>query len=510
MSPPKSRISYRRILYRAALLMALGATILSRPVRLAAQEERPQITPGERKVPRKKDAGPRALAVLQLSATTGKSSLVPIAILVNGKFWDASAYKADPVPMSLDSGTVYEVERTGNSLGLFTVGGAMHRTGTSSLPPWIGTGAYALIGTESASKTAQTDPVPVGIDKTDDRPRLTRDPNAVKNTPAASKGSPSKDSQPASRAPSSSDSDGPPRLTKPPSLEDPAPAPTEPKSSSPPASGSTKPDEAKAETKPKIPTSDSGAGMGYRPILRRDKVTKSFGDEEIPGYSRPGARSSDDKSGDKKPVELTALNTDIQLIPAISDASGPAPKSYAFEWLKGEEQDRRKQMLDLATAQVQAYIAARAKGVVAAQPAHPAAKSRTPKPPAPILENVQMIAYDLWNSNQPIILLSAQAHMPPPPAGTAHSEIQSELQYSVLVVAYPDLYNNLRKLYSGVTDKFHLDLTPKLDLIDAVDADGDGRGELLFRETSDQGTGWVVYRATADKLWKMFDSLNPE
>jgi hypothetical protein len=42
-----------------------------------------------------------------------------------------------------------------------------------------------------------------------------------------------------------------------------------------------------------------------------------------------------------------------------------------------------------------------------------------------------------------------------------------------------------------------------------VDADGDGRGELLFRKISDNGNGWVIYRATADKLWKMFDSLNP-
>jgi hypothetical protein len=68
----------------------------------------------------------------------------------------------------------------------------------------------------------------------------------------------------------------------------------------------------------------------------------------------------------------------------------------------------------------------------------------------------------------------------------------------------------MHKLYAGVTDRFHLDLTPRLELVDAVDADGDGRGELLFRETSDSGSGWVIYRATADKLWKMYDSLNPE
>jgi hypothetical protein len=79
-----------------------------------------------------------------------------------------------------------------------------------------------------------------------------------------------------------------------------------------------------------------------------------------------------------------------------------------------------------------------------------------------------------------------------------------------MLVAYPDIYNNLHKVYVGVTDKYHLDLTPRLELIDAVDADGDRRGELLFRETADGGSGWVIYRASADKLWKMYDSLHPE
>ena len=83
------------------------------------------------------------------------------------------------------------------------------------------------------------------------------------------------------------------------------------------------------------------------------------------------------------------------------------------------------------------------------------------------------------------------------------------MEYSILLVAYPDIYHNLHKIHVAITDKYHLDMTPRLELIDVVDADGDGVGELLFRQTSDAGTGWVVYRVTADKLYKLFDSLNP-
>jgi hypothetical protein len=41
-------------------------------------------------------------------------------------------------------------------------------------------------------------------------------------------------------------------------------------------------------------------------------------------------------------------------------------------------------------------------------------------------------------------------------------------------------------------------------LIDAVDADGDGRGEFLFRAVSDTGSTWAVYRAGADQLVPLF------
>jgi hypothetical protein len=513
----------------------LLACIVSWAGLTSAQEERPQITPGERKVPRKKEAGPRAIGVLQMTAN-GKTSLIPVAILVNGKFWDASAYKADPVPMALETETVYEAERAGSSLGLFTVSSALHSNAPNLMSPWIATGKWVPNGTDTASKALKAESVPAGIDNGPAPPRLTRDPTKV-SQPPSSAASTAPQSQ--TTKPSGSD-DEPPRLSKgdsPPASASPAPTPA-PAGQSQPASGSTappapgaskpsdskpsdsKPNDTKSDDRANVPASDSGASAGSRPTLRRGKPVEPLPEDEIPGYTKavkaaPAGSITVVASSTNaaKPAQPVADSAPVDMVPAISDASGPDPRSFAFEWLKDEEGDRKKQMVALAKDQVRAYVDAQAKARITPKPAGTQAARRAPasaKTKDPILENLQMKAYDLWTNNQPVMVLSAEAHMPPPPPGVAFSAVDAEMQYSIVLVAYPDIYNNLHKIYSGVTDKYHLDITPRLELIDAVDADGDRRGELLFREISDGSKGWVIYRATADKLWKMFDSLHPE
>jgi len=527
--PAFVKILHRTTLYRGSLLVALLACLISWAGVTVAQEELPQITPGERKVPRKKDAGPRALAVLQMAAN-GKTSLVPVAILVDGKFWDASAYKADPVPMALEPGTVYEAERSGSSLGLFTVSSALHSRAVNVPSPWIGTGKWVPAGSQEANKPLKAETAPAGIDNSDAPPRLTRDPTKVSQpaNPPASTSAPAS-TAPQSTAPSDS-GDEPPRLSKgvsPPSST--PPTNSTPPGQSQPASGSTapgdtkpsdvkpndtKPSDAKPDDRPNLPASDSGASAASRPTLRRGKPVEPLPEDEVPGYSKPGAEASTAPPADaSKSAPAPADKGLVDIVAAISDAAGPDPKSFAFSWLKDEEGERRQQMTALAKEQVRAYVDARAKArITPAKPAGSQAARHTPaaKTKDPILDNVQMKAYDLWANNIPIMVFSAQAHLPPPPAGVPSSVVDSELQYSIVLVAYPDIYNNLHKIYVGVTDKYHLDLTARLELIDAVDADGDRRGELLFREISDGGSGWVIYRASADKLWKMFDSLHPE
>ncbi len=469
--------------------MLAGLTFLA--AACLAQEDRPQITTLPRKIQKKKkDEGPRAVGVLQMAAS-GKVSLVPIAIMINGKFWDATAYKADPVPMALEPGTVYEGERGGSSLGLFTVGSALHSNAPNAPNPWIGTGAWLPEGSEKPGKQLKAEAVPVGIDTSDAPPRLTRDP--AQATPAASS-TPAPSSAPPAAAPSG---DEPPRLKKP---------------AAPPAppSGDSKPSEAKDEAKanPKTPESDSGAAESDRPRLRRGKPAEPPADDAFPGYSKPGTKPA---STAGKVVAPVLAGAPAEIVPAISDAGGPEPHSFAYGWLKDEEGERRQAMMALAKEQLLAYLDAQAKARIAPPPSQPARHKTAGKPPEPVFSNVQMIAYDLWSNNQPVIILSAEAHVPPARGPTLPVQVvPDDLPYFIRLVAYPDIYNNLHKLYAGVTDPRHLDVTSRLDLVDAVDADGDGRGELLFKETSDQGSGWVIYRPTADKLWKMFDSLNPE
>lgn len=219
----------------------------------------------------------------------------------------------------------------------------------------------------------------------------------------------------------------------------------------------------------------------------------------MPGV-KPAAATS-------KAASAPAAAGPLQLIPAISDAGGPQPRPYTYEWLQGEENDRRAQMTELAKKELAAYLQAQAKATTTSAPAAQTARHKTAKPPELVLENVKLSAYDPWTNNQPVLVFSAEAHF----AAAAGAQAgDSDLRYSITLVAHPDIYNNLTKLYAGVTDKYHLDLTPQLELVDVVDADGDGRGEFLFREISDIGTGWVIYRPTADTLWKMFDSLNAE
>ena len=134
----------------------------------------------------------------------------------------------------------------------------------------------------------------------------------------------------------------------------------------------------------------------------------------------------------------------IQLIPAISDAAGPDPRPYAYSLKPEEEQNLRKKILALAADEVRAWAAQPERWSAArCRASRPAKKA---KPPQPIFEDVQLHAFDLSNSNEPVLVLTAKARMP------ARPNAASDLQYIITLVARDDIYGDLHKAFASVTD----------------------------------------------------------
>jgi hypothetical protein len=269
------------------------------------------------------------------------------------------------------------------------------------------------------------------------------------------------------------DADERPILRKPkPAGSAPAPAPEQ--KPQPPAP--SEPVKAAAPKAPELPSPDSDPN---RPILRRGKPTGSASGDELPPLTpnKPGAS----RSGTGAAAGSSGI---VEVLPAVSDAKGPKPRPYLMQ-LNPEERGRYENAArQLAYAAVRKFAAGR--------PQHQPA-------PATALTDVQFKVYDAHYNNEPDFVLSAS--LPEQlPAGA-----QSAFRFFVTVVARVDLYGDVHQLMAQVTDASHLDAYPRLELIDIVDAEGTGSGQLLFRQVSANRYNYILYRIGSDKLWTLFE-----
>jgi len=247
------------------------------------------------------------------------------------------------------------------------------------------------------------------------------------------------------------------------------PPETKPGNSSPPLpTGADAPPKLKKDTKetePPVTTVPMAPGAGERPVLRRGK----------PGE---GQQKFDDKDfASTAPVKEHFV--------AVSDAGGPEPRSYVLLAKPDDVIAYRRKLEAMASETVRTLYRVK-----------PDARNKSA---SVAFANAQMQTFDLTNSNDPVLVFTATVDPTDKALGAAHA--------TVTVVARVDIYGELRKLLAEATDDHHLDVYPRLEFLDAADADGDGSGELAFRETSDNGSGFVVYRAGLDKVWTVFDSL---
>ena len=440
--------------------------------------------------------GPRALGLVQISPK-GKARIIPIAIMMDGKFYDAGSYKATPVPMALDFGIVYEGFRSGVSQGVFTITqpGQLNHV-------WIAEGTWLPAGAVDPHQHKKYSAPVIADDDKEGPPVLHR-----RQKPDSDSSSDSKDKD----KDKDKDQPKPAAAPAPTTAAPPASAPTSPDAKAPPT-----PEAAKTPAPPEAPkaaASDEPIEDPNRPRLRRGKPDSSARHEPFatfdplteaaPAGTASGTSSATGKPDAKAGKDSAAAPPQIISIPAISDTGGPDPRPYTYDMKPAEEASYRSKMVDLAATELRAQASAATKEAAPTPKKTSARKSAsksTGKLPQPVFDDVSLRIFDLSSSNEPVLVLSAKTH--PPAAGAAESPEEPK---EITLIARSNLEGELRKLFFSQTDSRHLDVFPRMELIDAVDADGDGRGELLFRRTFDSGSAYAIYRVPAARLWPLFE-----
>jgi hypothetical protein len=175
-----------------------------------------------------------------------------------------------------------------------------------------------------------------------------------------------------------------------------------------------------------------------------------------------------------------------QTFVAVSDNEPTDIRSYVFKWKAGEEQQMELKMRKLALAQL-------------------------PRENAQLntnsLQKAVMRSFDLDLSNDAVIVFSAEipgSYLTPGAQGAPGKFIS---RY-VTVIARVDFEGMPQKLASSVTDSSRLDVAPRLELVDAVDVDGDGLAELLFREYGFDQKSFIIYGVGRSTVTKVFEGAS--
>ncbi|HXB61587.1 MAG TPA: hypothetical protein VNU94_01895, partial [Acidobacteriaceae bacterium] len=172
---------------------------------------------------------------------------------------------------------------------------------------------------------------------------------------------------------------------------------------------------------------------------------------------------------------LRGLPPDMHQMVAVSDAAERAEHDFAYEW-----QDANQKAATLSKLESMAQAALAPASLLAKPATSHRHKTATPAPIA-LLEE-ELYAYEISYGGVDVFVF------------TAHTE---DHRY-VTLIAQPDIYGTPHILLQSVAGSTNLDQTPQMRFIDAVDADGDNRAELLFELRGETQRQFALYRIAQD------------
>ncbi|MGA2962299.1 MAG: hypothetical protein ABSD96_11550 [Candidatus Korobacteraceae bacterium] len=375
----------------------------------------------------------RAVGILRIDEK-GKARLYPVTVFIDGKYYDARFYEANPIPFAINGDIFYQAEKEGVPEGNFVIQTAMHTPST-----WWAEGIWKPAtggGAQAVRPSAARSGVGSNSNANEDRPVLRRAPSSS-SSPAASDAPPSREGKTAA-APST---------------------------------------DAAQRTEGQDPD---------RPTLRHGKSEQVQAD--LPGRAGAGAVIS---------AAAPSRSANDKVLLAIADVGNIESRPYGSKSSAEEHQGDLQALKSMATEAIRKAAKERAslRGVDAAK-----------------LDDVDMHLLDPDYSNHPVEIFTAtvtgaQSKVWLPPG----SIIKSPPKVIVALVARKDSAGRLNQIYSMIADPSMLDVRPALQYLGAVDADGSGRAQLLFRKQVDVNSfAYVLYRATPYDLIKTFETKAAE
>jgi hypothetical protein len=439
----------------------------------------------------------RAVAVLEWTGDEQHpkaSRIVPVTVFDGQELQDGGLYMARPEPLALEGEVEYQLKDNGKNVGMFVIQNSALEQGA-----WVGYGTWKPLP-KPKSPAAAAQAWKDDEDADSDRPTLHRKKHPDDTSGNGSSGS------------GNSGSNG----------QGPAPDPDRPtlhhggdansNTSSGTSSGSSSGDSGSAGSGPP-PDPD-------RPVLHKStdasassdsgqpKLEKKTPDNDVASVSSLPDVSDPDRPrlipgkpagmGPAVLPSLIGLPPDMQQAVAVSDTKTAPEHIWSYSWANPDDQSKYKgQLEDLARTALglnsppAAAKPAPRKTTAKTTPTHKTRLALPPPPPEPLVDE-QFRVFELAYGSGATMVLSART------AGTGADE------KFVTIVAQPDLYGNLAVLVKNATDAAHLDDTPRMRLVDAVDAMADNRGELLFELRGQTQRQFALYRVLRGQATKLF------
>ncbi|HEY5381753.1 MAG TPA: hypothetical protein VIJ65_05825 [Acidobacteriaceae bacterium] len=453
----------------------------------------------------------RAIGVYEWTGDMAKpdaSRLIPVSIFINGHFEDAGVYLAQPIPLAVETGNVYAIQKSGDPVGTLDLDYArdvVDRRDVADDNPigaWYGYGRFLPLSTEPKPALNPSAHPPVIVASTDDDK-----PHFVNRSPGAGS---STSSTPTTPAPP----DDPDRPTlhrsdtntagtnttgkSPTSSTTPGNAPLSPGTASVPDDDPERPtlkrhddtqDEKhrkhKGDTGAVIPMGSSLNEDPNRPMLHRGKV-----------------------ASEQAPPQLTGIPKDLHQAIAVSDPVTHEAHVFAREWDSPiERADTLAAMQTLAQPLAQQYMTTNHLQAAPASTApklvtsssktsrtrHSTHRAAAPKGPAPLtFQEAQIEGFTLSYGGLPTFVYTAAIP-------TASGPL---LRVTLVAQRLPS--GELQTSLHSVTDDAHLDRTPWMRLVDAVDPDDSHRASLLFELRARASRQFALYSLVSAQAQQTF------